>query len=84
MLTSHVNNFSDRFSNWFDAAKSLLMSKGFDSHNATNGALKLVDGLVMKQSAMLAYNHVFFLISCVFILTIPLVFLLKNPGKVKK
>jgi hypothetical protein len=42
-------------------------------------ALKLLDGLVTRQASMLAYNHVYFLIALVYLVSIPLVVLIKDP-----
>lgn len=81
MLTSHINDYSNTTSSWLAEAKSLLLGKGFDMQRATDGALKLVDGEVMRQASMLAYNHIFFLVMCLFIITIPVVFLIRSPRK---
>ena len=47
-------------------------------------ALKLLDLTVLRQAAVLAYNHVFALVVVLFVLGLPLVLLLKAPrGDVK-
>jgi hypothetical protein len=47
---------------------------------AGGAALKMLDAQLMRQAGMLAYNHVFLLVAYLFVIAIPLVFLLK-PGR---
>jgi MFS transporter, DHA2 family, multidrug resistance protein len=57
---------------------ALFYTQGADMTGAGQGALKMVEAAVMKQASMLAFNHVFFLISVMCVLSIPLVFLIKT------
>lgn len=41
-------------------------------------ALRLLDAQVARQAAVLAYNHVFVLVSTLFFIGLPLVFLLRR------
>jgi DHA2 family multidrug resistance protein len=41
-------------------------------------ALRLLDGQLMRQAGMMAYNHVFLLVTALFAASIPLVFLLRG------
>ena len=83
VLTGHVTAFSDATSAWHNTATSALAGRGFDPAEASEGALKLLDGTLMRQAAMLSYNHIFLLVTCLFVLTIPLVFFIRRTGKVK-
>jgi hypothetical protein len=38
-----------------------------------------VEGAVARQASMLSYNHVYFIMAVVFFISIPLIFLIKNP-----
>jgi DHA2 family multidrug resistance protein len=59
-----------------------MMSKGSDAFTAKQQALQIIDGLIGRQAAVLAYNHVFVLVSSLFFIGFPLVFLLRRgtPG----
>jgi hypothetical protein len=63
-----------------------MFGRGADTATAHDMALNLLDGAVMRQAAMLAYNHVFLLVASIFLLTLPLIFLLnvKEQHAVKK
>ncbi|HEX4681485.1 MAG TPA: MFS transporter, partial [Gemmatimonadaceae bacterium] len=55
-----------------------MMSKGADAFTAKQQALRIIDGLIGRQAAVLAYNHVFVLVSSLFFIGFPLVFLLRR------
>lgn len=59
-----------------------MMSKGSDAFTAKAQALRMVDGMVggmvLRQAAVLAYDRVFVLVSALFALGFPLVFLLRR------
>jgi len=59
-----------------------MISKGADAFTAKMQALRVLDGLITRQAAVLAYDHVFLLVSALFFLGFPLVFLLRRgtPG----
>ena len=46
-------------------------------------AFGLLEGMVGRQAAMLAYNHVFFLIALLFLLLVPLALLVRDPQRAK-
>jgi hypothetical protein len=41
-------------------------------------AMRMLDGTLMRQAAVLSYNRVFILVSLLFVVALPLVFLLKS------
>ena len=55
-----------------------LMAKGADAFTAKMQALRILDAQVARQAAVLAYNHVFVLVSALFFIGLPLVFLLRR------
>jgi MFS transporter, DHA2 family, multidrug resistance protein len=59
-----------------------MMSRGTDAATAKAEALRVLDLLIGRQAAVLAYNHVFVLVSALFVIGFPLVFLLRrgSPG----
>jgi MFS transporter, DHA2 family, multidrug resistance protein len=78
VLMEHVTVFGDATSQSLNALSSVLSSQGADPATAGEGALKLLEGMVMRQASMLSYNHVFFLIAVLFSLSMPLVLLVKD------
>ncbi|HEU4632210.1 MAG TPA: DHA2 family efflux MFS transporter permease subunit [Gemmatimonadaceae bacterium] len=63
---------------WLAGATAEMMRKGADAFTAKARALRLLDGLIGRQAAVLAYNHVFALVATLFVIGFPLVFLLRR------
>ncbi len=61
--------------------QAAMMHAGADSFTAAQQALALLNGEVTRQAAVLAYNHVFLLVTILFVVTLPLVLLLRGGGK---
>lgn len=64
--------------NWLQVLSTALVWRGSESMTAGRQALKVMDGEVMRQASMLAFNHVFLLVASVFLISTPLVFLLRG------
>ena len=58
-----------------------MMAKGADPATAHTMAQAALDGTVMRQATMLAYNDCWMLILISFVVTIPAIFLLRRPKK---
>ncbi|HEX2693417.1 MAG TPA: DHA2 family efflux MFS transporter permease subunit [Gemmatimonadaceae bacterium] len=67
---------------WVATATAGMIKRGADAVTAKAQALRMLDGLIGRQAAVLAYNHVFVLVSALFVIGFPLVFLLRrgSPG----
>jgi len=79
VLSEHVNAFGDVGPASVQQLSSFLSSQGLNASGTEMEVLKLLDGLVTRQASMLAYNHVYFLIALVYLVSIPLVVLIKDP-----
>ncbi|HEX3867282.1 MAG TPA: DHA2 family efflux MFS transporter permease subunit, partial [Gemmatimonadaceae bacterium] len=55
-----------------------MVAKGSDWFTAHQRALGLIQGAIERQAAVLAYNHVFVLVSALFAFGLPLVLLLRS------
>jgi DHA2 family multidrug resistance protein len=55
-----------------------MVAKGADAVTAKAQAMRVLDGIISRQAAVLAYDHVFVLVSSLFFLGFPLVFLLRR------
>jgi hypothetical protein len=62
----------------FNAIVGGMMAKGADAFTAKMQALRVLDAVVARQAAVLAYNHVFVLVSTLFFIGLPLVLLLRR------
>jgi DHA2 family multidrug resistance protein len=64
---------------WLQTATAAMMARtGVDITTARAMALRMLDGTVSRQAAVLSYNRVFVLVSILFLFALPLVFLLKR------
>lgn len=78
MLVQNVTDYSAVASQWLTTLGSAMMHQGADRLTSQAMSLKVLDRVIVRQAAMLAYNHVFFLITGLFIVSLPLAFLLKH------
>ena len=63
---------------WLDAMTGFMAGRGTDLLTARGRALRVLSGMIGRQAAVLAYNHVFELISILFVLSVPLVLMLRH------
>ncbi|MEO8576454.1 MAG: DHA2 family efflux MFS transporter permease subunit [Gemmatimonadales bacterium] len=64
---------------WLSTATAAMMARtGADAATARLMALRLLDATISRQAAVLSYNRVFVGVSLLFVVSLPLVFLLKR------
>jgi DHA2 family multidrug resistance protein len=63
---------------WLQSARAVAMKLG-DPAGAARRALAMLDGYVTRQASVLAYNHVYQLITMAFLACLPLVLMLRRP-----
>jgi DHA2 family multidrug resistance protein len=63
---------------WVSGLTSAMESKGADHYTATQQAMHIMDNLIGRQASVLAYNHVFLLVTSLFVIGLPLVLLLRR------
>ena len=83
ILMEHVTSYSDAASESLRQLQSHLFSSGANASGTDMEAFKLLDMMIGKQASMLAYNHVFFLIALIFLFSMPLALLIKDPRRAK-
>jgi len=81
ILGEHVNPANPLARQTVGGLKELFMSQGKDAVTATRQAYGAVWGMVQQQAAMLAYNDVFRFLALMFIVMLPLIFLMRKPKK---
>ena len=79
MLLEHVSIGNPAAVSWLSNATAAMMARtGSDVQTARRMALRLLDGTVMRQATVLSYNRIFVLVSLLFVIALPLIFLLKR------
>ena len=82
-LGQHVNQTSPRTQQTLAGLRQMFMAKGADAVTATNQAHGAMWGSLQQQASMLAYNDVFRFMGGMFLVMLPLLFLMKKPKKSK-
>jgi DHA2 family multidrug resistance protein len=78
ILVSHITGTNPLYLRFFEGAKEMLTQQGTNVVDAATRAKAIIYGLVQQQAAMLAYIDSFWLFGLLFLLLIPLVFLMKK------
>jgi len=81
LLGSNVTAYSPAAQQMFNGIKSSLMAAGADAVTATARAQAMLFGLVQRQASMVAFVGIFQMLGVAFIVLVPLVFLMKRPGR---
>ncbi len=78
ILASHVDPLHPGYRAFVDATSQHLMAQGSPAAQASAQAHGLLDGLLQRQSTMLAFVDNFWLLGVVFLAVIPFMFLIKK------
>ena len=78
-LGANMNAQSSGVQNMLASMKAYFMSQGSSAATATQQAYESMWGMVLRQAAMLSYNDTFLFLAMMFVLMIPLLFLLRKP-----
>jgi DHA2 family multidrug resistance protein len=76
LLMKNITEFGSTGMETMHSLTQYFYSQGMDIVDAQNKALKAIEGMVMRQASMISFNYVFFLIAVLFIISIPLIFLI--------
>ncbi len=79
VLGAHVNGFDPAARTALAAAREAFIRAGSDPVTATNRAYAAVAGMVRRQATMVAFVEIFTLLGMIFVLLVPLVFIMKRP-----
>jgi DHA2 family multidrug resistance protein len=77
-LVKNLTVFNPDMTNRLNTMTVMTAAGGTSPHASHQAALMLLDRQLMRQAGMLSYNHVFLLVTVLFALSIPLVFLLRG------
>jgi MFS transporter, DHA2 family, multidrug resistance protein len=79
VLGAHVNPFNPQTQMWMHGVQSRMMTHSADPVAAAQQSYGAIWGVVQRQSAMLAFVDTFRAMAVVFLLVLPLLFLMKKP-----
>ena len=79
ILGAHVSAFDTRTRMLLDQIRGGFMSRGMDFSTATSAAYAALSGMVSRQAVMVAFVQLFRILALVFVIVIPLVFIMKRP-----
>ncbi len=79
VLGQHVNSASLRTQQMLAGLQHMFTSRGADAATAQKQAHAAIWGMIQQQAAMLAYNDVFRFLGWMFLVMVPLIFLMKKP-----
>ena len=79
VLGAHVNALTPTTRAMMSQVQGGFVSAGNDPVTANHLAYSAIWGMVMRQAAMLSYNDTFRILGFLFLILIPLVFVLKRP-----
>jgi DHA2 family multidrug resistance protein len=78
-LGAHVNPFNPQTQMYLNGIQSRMISRGADPVTASHQSLGTIWGMVQRQAAMLSFVDTFRALAVVFLLVLPLLFLMKKP-----
>jgi DHA2 family multidrug resistance protein len=78
ILVSHVTETNPAYIQMYEGARAMLIQHGTNAAEAAIQAKTLIYAFVKQQAAMLSFIDNFYVIAIVFLLMIPLVFLMKK------
>jgi DHA2 family multidrug resistance protein len=80
-LGGNVTPYNDSATGWLRGAAGALTARGMDPSSAGETSLRFLDRAVTQQASILAYNHAFMLVAGVFLVCLPMAFLLHGGVK---
>jgi len=79
ILSERLNPYSPQSQAAINGARSMFIARGSDWNTATSQAYGVLYGMIHRQAAMIAFVDIVRLLAVIFIVTIPLVFIMKRP-----
>ncbi len=76
-LGGNLNMFNPSFVSRYQAICAGLVGRGVPATQAPRTAMKLLDGMVQQQAAVMAFDYTFYIVGLLFIIALPLIFLLR-------
>jgi MFS transporter, DHA2 family, multidrug resistance protein len=81
LLMRNVTEYRDTVQGWLRTLTEAMRAQGSDGFTAHLQALGLINAEVTRQAMMIAFNRLFFMVCALFVLSLLLVYLLREPAK---
>ena len=78
-LASHINLYGGQGAQALEQARAMFLERGADWATATRQATAAVYGMVQQQASLLSFSDCFYAMAALFLVVIPLVFLMSKP-----
>lgn len=82
-LVDHLTPYDPVYQLRSQQAAVFLQRKGIDPSSANHGGLGVLYENTIRQASMLSFSDVFYILTAMMILLIPLVLFMKNPGETR-
>ena len=79
ILTEHIVPSNPAAASLMTSLKSGMVAQGMDTVTAAHQAYAAVFSMVERQAAMLSYVDAFRFLSAMFVMVLPLIFIMKKP-----
>ncbi len=79
-LGAHVDVFDPATQQMFERVRGAFLAAGSDGYTATQRAYGAMFGLVQRQASMVSFVEIFQLLGFIFIVLMPLTFLMRRPS----
>jgi DHA2 family multidrug resistance protein len=79
LLMKNVTEYRDAAQERLRTLGQAMAGRGSDGFTARLRALRLINAEVTRQAMMIAFNRLFYMVCFVFVLSLPLVYLLREP-----
>ena len=83
-MLSHIATGDPATTARIGAIARSLVARGYDAASAQTAALGMINGVVARQAMMISFEKLFYLAGILFLLVLPLVFLLRAPATGEK
>lgn len=77
-LTEHLTPFDPAYVLSAQQSARTLLEKGIEASQAAQGGMGLIYQRLLREAAMLSFNDVFYLLTVLMLLTVPLVFFMRR------
>jgi DHA2 family multidrug resistance protein len=84
VLASQVTPYNPAYRETIERTTAMLQSHGSSAPDASVQAHGLLYGMVQRQSSMLAFADAFWIMAALFIVIVPLMFLMRGPPKYRQ
>jgi MFS transporter, DHA2 family, multidrug resistance protein len=78
-LSAHISPYADAAANRIPQLQAYFVSQGADAHTALMRAYAAMSGMVQREAALLSFIDAFYLLGVIFVVMIPLLFLMRKP-----